>query len=143
MLVLKIFEIEESVLNKNMCILIVDDFLIMCCIVKNLLGDLGFINMVEVEDGYVVLVLLQSQLFDFVVIDWNMLVMIGIDLFKVICVDVKLKILLVLMVMVEVKCEQIIEVVQFGVNGYIIKLFIVQMLEEKFGKIFECLVVSV
>lgn len=126
-----------------MCILIVDDFLIMCCIVKNLLGDLGFINIVEVEDGYVVLLLLQSQLFDFVVIDWNMLVMIGIELFKVICVDVKLKILLVLMVIVEVKCEQIIEVVQNGVNGYIIKLFIVQMLEEKFGKIFECLVVSV
>ncbi|MGH8043434.1 MAG: response regulator, partial [Stenotrophomonas sp.] len=67
-------------MNKNMRILIVDDFSTMRRIVKNLLGDLGFTNTAEAEDGHAALALLQSQPFDFVVTDWNMPVMTGIDL---------------------------------------------------------------
>jgi len=111
-------------------------------IVKNLLGDLGFTNTAEAEDGHAALALLQSQSFDFVVTDWNMPVMTGIDLLKAIRADAKLKTLPVLMVTAEAKREQIIEAAQSGVNGYIIKPFTAQTLEEKLGKIFERLAAS-
>ena len=113
-----------------MRILIVDDFSTMRRIVKNLLGDLGFTNTAEAEDGHAALSLLQSQPFDFVVTDWNMPVMTGIELLKAIRADAKLKTLPVLMVTAEAKREQIIEAAQNGVNGYIIKPFTAQTLEE-------------
>nr|KAJ9620764.1 hypothetical protein H2204_012074 [Knufia peltigerae] len=99
-----------------MRILIVDDFSTMRRIVKNLLGDLGFTNTAEAEDGHAALSLLQSQPFDFVVTDWNMPVMTGIELLKAIRADAKLKTLPVLMVTAEAKREQIIEAAQNGVN---------------------------
>jgi len=139
---LKTLDTEESALNKNMRILIVDDFSTMRRIVKNLLGDLGFTNTAEAEDGHAALALLQSQAFDFVVTDWNMPVMTGIDLLKAIRADAKLKTLPVLMVTAEAKREQIIEAAQSGVNGYIIKPFTAATLEEKLGKIFERLAAS-
>ncbi|HBS63100.1 MAG TPA: response regulator, partial [Stenotrophomonas sp.] len=74
--------------------------------------------------------------------DWNMPVMTGIDLLKAIRADAKLKTLPVLMVTAEAKREQIIEAAQSGVNGYIIKPFTAQTLEEKLGKIFERLAAS-
>jgi two-component system chemotaxis response regulator CheY len=86
--------------------------------------------------------MLQSQPFDFVVTDWNMPVMTGIELLKAIRADAKLKTLPVLMVTAEAKREQIIEAAQAGVNGYIIKPFTAQTLEEKLGKIFERLTAS-
>jgi two-component system chemotaxis response regulator CheY len=86
--------------------------------------------------------MLQSQPFDFVVTDWNMPVMTGIDLLKAVRADAKLKTLPVLMVTAEAKREQIIEAAQAGVNGYIIKPFTAQTLEEKLGKIFERLAAS-
>ena len=76
------------------------------------------------------------------VTDWNMPVMTGIDLLKAIRADAKLKTLPVLMVTAEAKREQIIEAAQCGVNGYIIKPFTAQTLEEKLGKIFERLAAS-
>lgn len=124
-------------MNKNMRILIVDDFSTMRRIVKNLLGDLGFTNTAEAEDGNSALVALRSGPFDFVVTDWNMPGMTGIELLKAIRADDKLKHLPVLMVTAEAKREQIIEAAQSGVNGYIIKPFTAQTLEEKLGKIFE------
>jgi two-component system, chemotaxis family, chemotaxis protein CheY len=77
-----------------------------------------------------------------VVTDWNMPVMTGIELLKAIRADAKLKTLPVLMVTAEAKREQIIEAAQSGVNGYIIKPFTAQTLEEKLGKIFERLAAS-
>ena len=129
-------------MNKNMRVLIVDDFSTMRRIVKNLLGDLGFTNTAEAEDGNSALALLHSQPFDFVVTDWNMPGMTGIELLKAIRADDKLKTLPVLMVTAEAKREQIIEAAQCGVNGYIIKPFTAQTLEEKLGKIFERLAAS-
>ena len=129
-------------MNKNIRILIVDDFSTMRRIVKNLLADLGFTNTAEAEDGSGALNLLRAEPFDFVVTDWNMPVMTGIELLKAIRADDKLKSLPVLMVTAEAKREQIIEAAQHGVNGYIIKPFTAQTLEEKLGKIFDRLTTS-
>jgi len=81
--------------------------------------------------------MLQSGNFDFLVTDWNMPGMQGIDLLKAVRADDKLKTLPVLMVTAESKREQIIEAAQAGVNGYIVKPFTAATLNEKLGKIFE------
>jgi len=128
--------------NKNMRILIVDDFSTMRRIIKNLLNDLGYTNTAEAEDGNSALTALSQGSFEFVVTDWNMPGMTGIELLKAIRADERFKTLPVLMVTAEAKREQIIEAAQNGVNGYIIKPFTAQTLEEKLGKIFERLAAS-
>ncbi|WP_043991578.1 chemotaxis response regulator CheY [Vibrio sp. AND4] len=120
-----------------MKILIVDDFSTMRRIVKNLLRDLGFNNTQEADDGLTALPLLKKGGFDFVVTDWNMPGMQGIDLLKHIRADAELKQLPVLMITAEAKREQIIEAAQAGVNGYIVKPFTAATLKEKLDKIFE------
>ena len=81
--------------------------------------------------------MLQSGNFDFLVTDWNMPGMQGIDLLKAVRADDRLKTLPVLMVTAESKREQIIEAAQAGVNGYIVKPFTAATLDEKLQKIFE------
>jgi two-component system chemotaxis response regulator CheY len=120
-----------------MRILVVDDFSTMRRIIKNLLTDLGYSNISEADDGSTALVALNQGNFDFVVTDWNMPGTTGIELLKAIRADARLKTLPVLMVTAEAKREQIIEAAQAGVNGYVIKPFTAQTLEEKLGKIFE------
>ncbi len=120
-----------------MKILIVDDFSTMRRIIKNLLRDLGFNNTQEADDGTTALPMLQKGDFDFVVTDWNMPGMQGIDLLKAIRVDEKLKNIPVLMVTAEAKREQIIAAAQAGVNGYVVKPFTAATLKEKLDKIFE------
>lgn len=120
-----------------MKILIVDDFSTMRRIIKNLLRDLGFNNTYEADDGNTALPMLQGTEFDFVVTDWNMPGMQGIDLLRAIRADDKLKHLPVLMVTAEAKKEQIIAAAQAGVNGYIVKPFTAATLKEKLDKIFE------
>lgn len=120
-----------------MKILIVDDFSTMRRIIKNLLRDLGFANTAEADDGQTALPMLKSQHFDFVVTDWNMPGMTGIDLLKAIRADEKLRSIPVLMVTAEAKREQIIEAAQAGVNGYVVKPFTAAVLKEKIEKIFE------
>ncbi len=124
-------------MNKNMKILIVDDFSTMRRIVKNLLRDLGFNNTSEADDGLTALPMLKNGDFDFVVTDWNMPGMQGIDLLKNIRADDNLKHLPVLMITAEAKREQIIEAAQAGVNGYIVKPFTAGTLKEKLDKVFE------
>lgn len=120
-----------------MKILIVDDFSTMRRIVKNLLRDLGFNNTVEADDGLTAIPLLKKGGIDFVVTDWNMPGMQGIDLLKFIRADDNLKHLPVLMITAEAKREQIIEAAQAGVNGYIVKPFTAETLKVKLEKIFE------
>ena len=124
-------------MDKNMNILIVDDFSTMRRIVKNLLNDLGFTKTGEAEDGNSALTYLRANPCDFVVTDWNMPGMTGIELLKAIRADAALAKLPVLMVTAEAKREQIIEAAQAGVNGYIIKPFTAATLQEKLNKIFE------
>ncbi|HIC46634.1 MAG: chemotaxis response regulator CheY [Pseudomonadota bacterium] len=120
-----------------MKILIVDDFSTMRRIIKNLLRDLGFNNTQEADDGLTALPILQAGGIDFLVTDWNMPGMQGIDLLKTVRADEKLSSLPVLMVTAETKREQIIEAAQAGVNGYIVKPFTAATLKEKIEKIFE------
>lgn len=120
-----------------MKILVVDDFSTMRRIIKNLLRDLGFSNTQEADDGTTALPMLQKGDFDFVVTDWNMPGMQGIDLLKAIRADEKLKNIPVLMVTAEAKREQIIAAAQAGVNGYVVKPFTAATLKEKLEKIFE------
>ncbi|MCK5191217.1 MAG: chemotaxis response regulator CheY [Methylococcales bacterium] len=120
-----------------MKILVVDDFSTMRRIVKNLLKDLGFTNTVEADDGKTALPILQAGGIDFLVTDWNMPGMTGIDLLKAVRSDPELVDLPVLMVTAEAKREQIIMAAQAGVNGYVIKPFTAATLKEKIEKIFE------
>jgi two-component system, chemotaxis family, chemotaxis protein CheY len=120
-----------------MKILIVDDFSTMRRIIKNLLRDLGFTNTDEADDGSTALPMLQSGKYDFLVTDWNMPGMTGIDLLRAVRKDPKLVELPVLMVTAESKREQIIEAAQAGVNGYVVKPFTAATLQEKIDKIFE------
>jgi two-component system chemotaxis response regulator CheY len=124
-------------MDKNIRILIVDDFSTMRRIVKNLLNDLGLHNTAEADDGTSALVELRKAPFDLVITDWNMPGMPGIDLLKAIRADATLSKIPVLMVTAEAKREQIIEAAQAGVNGYVIKPFTAATLEDKLAKIFE------
>ncbi|MBL4850838.1 MAG: chemotaxis response regulator CheY [Gammaproteobacteria bacterium] len=124
-------------MDKNMKILVVDDFSTMRRIIKNLLRDLGFNNTAEADDGQTALPILQQGGIDFLVTDWNMPGMQGIDLLKAVRADPKLASMPVLMVTAEQKREQIITAAQAGVNGYIVKPFTAATLKEKIDKIFE------
>ncbi|GAA0222287.1 MAG: two-component system chemotaxis response regulator CheY [Marinomonas primoryensis] len=127
----------EGALDKNMKILIVDDFSTMRRIIKNLLRDLGFTNTVEADDGTTALPILQGGTIDFLVTDWNMPGMTGIELLRAVRADEKLKSIPVLMVTAEAKRDQIISAAQAGVNGYVVKPFTAVALKEKIEKIFE------
>ncbi|MCP3674659.1 MAG: chemotaxis protein CheY [Gammaproteobacteria bacterium] len=124
-------------MDPNMKILVVDDFSTMRRIIKNLLHDLGFTNTSEADDGQTALPMLQQGNFDFLVTDWNMPGMEGIELLKRVRADENLKSLPVLLVTAEAKKEQIVEAAQAGVNGYIVKPFTSGTLKEKIEKIFE------
>ncbi|MDE0856278.1 MAG: chemotaxis response regulator CheY [Nevskia sp.] len=122
-------------MDKNIRILIVDDYSTMRRIVKNLLHDLGYVNMAEADDGKTAWSQLQTNHFDLVVTDWNMPGMTGLDLLKQIRGDARLAALKVLMVTAEAQRDQIIEAAKAGVNGYIIKPFTAATLKEKLDKI--------
>lgn len=123
--------------DPNMKILIVDDFSTMRRIIKNLLRDLGYNNTSEADDGQTALPMLNKGGFDFLVTDWNMPGMTGIELLREVRADANLSTLPVLMVTAEAKREQIVEAAESGVNGYIIKPFTAATLKEKIDKIFE------
>jgi two-component system chemotaxis response regulator CheY len=123
--------------DTNMKFLVVDDFSTMRRIVRNLLKELGFTNVDEAEDGVVALQKLKSEPYDFIVSDWNMPNMTGIDLLKAIRADAALKHLPVLMVTAEAKKENIIAAAQAGASGYVVKPFTAATLDEKLNKIFK------
>ena len=117
--------------------LVVDDFSTMRRIIKNLLHDLGYANVAEADDGQTALPMLQTGNFDFLITDWNMPVMPGLELLKAVRADARLKQMPVLMLTAESKREQIVEAAQAGVNGYVIKPFTAVTLKEKIDKILE------
>jgi two-component system chemotaxis response regulator CheY len=125
--------------NFSLRFLVVDDFSTMRRIVRNLLKELGYTNTEEAEDGSVGLNRLKTEKFDFVVSDWNMPVMTGIEMLRQIRADPNLKSLPVLMVTAEARKENIIEAAQCGANGYIVKPFTAATLDEKLVKIFKAL----
>ncbi|GKS59211.1 two-component system response regulator [Nitrospira sp.] len=123
--------------DPNMKILIVDDMSTMRRITKNFLKQLGFNNLEEAENGQDALTKLRAEAYGFVVSDWNMPVMTGIEMLRAIRADEKLKPLPVLMVTAEAQKENIVEAAQAGVNNYIVKPFTAETLQEKINKIFK------
>jgi len=123
--------------QSNLRFLVVDDFATMRRIIRNLLKELGFTNVDEAEDGVNALAKLREGSFDFVVSDWNMPNMTGIELLRNIRADANLKHLPVLMVTAEAKKENIIEAAQAGASGYVVKPFTAATLDEKLKKIFQ------
>ena len=126
-------------LNKNMQILVVDDFSTMRRIITNVLRQLGFDNIVEAEDGAKALHILEGEQVDFVITDWNMPQMSGLDLLKAIRGNdnASKKDIPVLMVTAEALQENIVMAAKEGVNNYIIKPFDAKTLAEKIDKIFD------
>ncbi|MTI50235.1 MAG: chemotaxis protein CheY [Alcanivorax sp.] len=124
-------------MDKGMSILVVDDFPTMRRIVRSLLKELGFTNVEEAEDGQEALGKLKGGDFEFVVSDWNMPNLDGLEMLKQIRADDAMKALPVLMVTAEAKKENIVAAAQAGANGYIVKPFTAATLEEKLNKIFE------
>ena len=124
-------------MNKDMKVLIVDDFSTMRRIIKNLLRELGFTNSIEADDGATALPILKSGGVDFLITDWNMPNMPGIELLRQVRGDDALKHIPVMMVTAEASREQIVQAAGAGVNGYIVKPFTAQTLQEKIEQIFE------
>jgi two-component system chemotaxis response regulator CheY len=122
-------------MSNSMNILVVDDFSTMRRIIKNLLHDLGYQNVSEADDGNTALPMLRTGKFDFLITDWNMPGMPGLELLKQVRADSALGKMPVLMLTAEAKREQIVEAAQAGVSGYVIKPFTAVTLKEKIDKI--------
>ncbi|CAG0978191.1 Chemotaxis protein CheY [Anaerolineae bacterium] len=124
-------------LDQNMKILVVDDFSTMRRIIKNILREIGYNNVDEADDGSTALEKLKSAKFDFVVTDWNMPNMPGIELLKAIRQDDGLKDTPVLMVTAEAAKENVVTAVAAGVNNYIVKPFTAAALKERIDLILQ------
>ena len=125
--------------NKNLKILIVDDFATMRKVIRNLLKQGGFENVVEAEDGVAALKVLKSQPVDFIISDWNMPNMSGLELLKAVRSDEELKALPFLMVTAEALKDNVVAAVKAGVSNYIVKPFTAEVLNEKIEKIVKSL----
>jgi len=118
-------------------ILVVDDMSTMRRIIKTILGQLGYTNVDEAENGKQALAKLKKEKFDFLITDWNMPEMDGLSLVKAVREDEELKNLPILMVTAEAKKENVMEALKAGVNNYIVKPFTPEVLKEKMEKIFK------
>ena len=115
--------------------LVVDDFSTMRRIIRNLLKNIGYMNVDEAEDGNSALLKLRRENFDFIITDWNMAGMDGLQLIKEVRMDEKLSKLPVLMVTAEAQKENIVAAARAGASGYIVKPFTAATLDEKIAKI--------
>lgn len=123
--------------NPDIKILVVDDFATMRRIIKNILKQLGYTNADEADDGSSALTKLKAAKFDFVITDWNMPNMSGLELIKAIRADDGLKHIPILMVTAEAMKENIVEAIKAGVSNYIVKPFTAEVMKEKLDKIFK------
>jgi two-component system chemotaxis response regulator CheY len=124
-------------IDKNMKILVVDDFATMRKIIKNLLKQVGYKNIVEADDGVAALRILKSQKINFIISDWNMPNMNGLEFLKAVRADSELSNLPFLMVTAEALKDNVVTAVKAGVSNYIVKPFTAEVLNEKIGKIVE------
>ncbi|MDT8272343.1 MAG: response regulator [Desulfomonilia bacterium] len=123
-------------LDKTMKVLVVDDFSTMRRIVRNILRQLNFTNIIEADDGSTALEILQREKIAMVISDWNMPKMTGLELLKVMKADDALRPIPFLMVTAEAQQENIIEAVKSGVNNYIVKPFTAETLSQKINQLF-------
>jgi two-component system chemotaxis response regulator CheY len=123
-------------IDTSITVLVVDDMSTMRRILKNVLKQIGFSNLVEAENGQDALNKLKVGDIGLIVSDWNMPVMQGIELLRTVRADAELKHLPFLMVTAEAQKENIIEAVQAGVSNYVVKPFTAEALQGKLEKIF-------
>jgi two-component system, chemotaxis family, chemotaxis protein CheY len=123
--------------EKNIKVLIVDDFATMRKVVRNLLKQVGYEDIVEAEDGVMALKALKAQKIDVIVSDWNMPNMTGLELLKAVRADADLAKTPFLMVTAEALQDNVVAAVKAGVNNYIVKPFTAEVLNEKIKKIME------
>ncbi len=123
--------------DHKMSILVVDDFSTMRRIVKNILRQLGYDNIIEADDGTTALEVLKREKIDFIISDWNMPQMTGLELLKAVRTSEEWKDLPFLMVTAEGQKEHVIEAVKHRVSNYVVKPFTPETLTEKINKIFE------
>ena len=124
-------------MDKNIKILVVDDFATMRKVIRNLLKQVGYENIMEAEDGVLALRVLKSQKVDLVISDWNMPNMTGLELLKAVRADEDLKTTPFLMVTAEALQDNVIAAVKAGVSNYIVKPFTAEVLNDKITKILE------
>ena len=118
-------------------VLVVDDFSTMRRIVKNILKQIGYLDIEEAEDGNSALIRLRQGGYGLVVSDWNMPNMTGLDLLKAIRADNAFSNMTVLMVTAEAKKENVLDAIKAGVNNYVVKPFTADVLKDKIEKIFD------
>jgi two-component system, chemotaxis family, chemotaxis protein CheY len=128
---------EEEMTELNMKFLVVDDFATMRRIVKNILRQIGYTNILEAENGQMALDVLRREKVDFIISDWNMPQMPGIELLKAVRSQEEWKDLPFLMVTAEGQKENVLEAVKFKVSNYIVKPFTPETFIEKMNKILE------
>jgi two-component system chemotaxis response regulator CheY len=117
--------------DKNMHILIVDDYKTMLRIIRNLLRQLGFVNIDEATDGAMALSMMRGASYGLVISDWNMEPMTGLQLLREVRSDAKLKNTPFIMVTAESKSENVIAAKEAGVSNYIVKPFNAETLKAK------------
>jgi len=122
-------------MDTSIKVLIVDDFATMRRILKNILKQLGFKNLVEADDGTTAWEILEEQNIDLIISDWNMPKMTGLELLKKVRADTKYKTAPFLMVTAEAQKQNVIEAVQAGVSNYVVKPFTAEAISDKLKKI--------
>jgi len=127
----------EKNIDFRMKVLVADDFATMRKIVRNILKQIGFDDIVEAEDGQAALQVLKSENIGLVVTDWNMPNLNGLELLQKIRTDPKTANLPVLMVTAEGLKENVVAAVKAGVNNYVVKPFTAEVLQEKLEQIFK------
>ncbi len=123
-------------MDKNMNVLIVDDYKTMLRIIKNLLGQIGFNNVDEATDGATAFTKLKEKKYGLVISDWNMDIMSGFELLQKVRADDALKALPFILVTAESKTENVIAAKQAGVSNYIVKPFNAETLKQKIESVF-------
>lgn len=123
-------------IDKNMKILVVDDFASMRRTVRTILKEIGFVNISEAEDGIQALAKLKSDKYELLISDWNMPNMDGITLVRMIRGDAGLKDMVVFMVTAEAEKDHVLEAIKMGINDYIVKPFTAEVLQKKLEKVF-------
>ena len=122
-------------MDTSIKVLIVDDFATMRRILKNILKQIGFKNLVEADDGTTAWEVLESQEIDLIISDWNMPKMTGLELLKKVRASDKYKTSPFLMVTAEAQKQNVIEAVQAGVSNYVVKPFTAEAISDKLSKI--------
>ncbi|MCF6246060.1 MAG: response regulator [Desulfobacula sp.] len=122
-------------MDTSIKVLIVDDFATMRRILKNVLKQLGFKNLVEADDGTTAWEILERQQIDLIIADWNMPKLTGLELLKKVRASALHKTIPFLMVTAEAQKQQVLEAVQAGVSNYVVKPFTAEAIDNKLEKI--------